>query len=164
MNPPAAIDTLFNRIARREALPADPVVDFDTALPPLEFQVEARFHRNTSFRFLAPAASSNFPSPLGVGVEADTMYGSARTSGRVQRCGLTRPRRQQPRLGDRAQHLRARTAATSRLAIRREADYGRRARAGPSKVFIFAANRRPRGPGFPPGFLYCPRPVPAAYW
>jgi antitoxin component of RelBE/YafQ-DinJ toxin-antitoxin module len=79
MNPPAAIDTLFNRIARREALPADPVVKFDTALPPLEFQVEARFLRKTSFRFLAPAASSNFPPPLGVGVEADTTYGSART-------------------------------------------------------------------------------------
>jgi hypothetical protein len=43
MNPPAAIDALFNRIARREALPVVPVVDFDTALPPLEFQVEARF-------------------------------------------------------------------------------------------------------------------------
>jgi hypothetical protein len=82
MNPPAAIDTLFNRIARREALPASPVVDFDMASPPLEFQVEARFLRKTIFRFLAPAASSNFPPPLGVfdfGVEADTIYGSART-------------------------------------------------------------------------------------
>jgi hypothetical protein len=39
----------------------------------LEFQVEARFLRKTIFRFLAPAASSNFPPPLGVfdfGVEA----------------------------------------------------------------------------------------------
>jgi hypothetical protein len=41
MNPPAAIDTLFNRITRREAPPAAPVVDFDMASPPLELQVEA---------------------------------------------------------------------------------------------------------------------------
>ena len=82
MNPPATIDTLFNRIARREALPASPIVDFDMALPPLEFQVEARFLRKTIFRFLAPAASSNFPPPLGIfdfGAEADTICGSART-------------------------------------------------------------------------------------
>jgi hypothetical protein len=39
MNPPAAIDTQFNRIARREALPAGSVVDFDTALPPLSFEL-----------------------------------------------------------------------------------------------------------------------------
>lgn len=42
INPPAAIDTLFNRIARREALPAGPVIDFDMALPSLQFQVESR--------------------------------------------------------------------------------------------------------------------------
>jgi hypothetical protein len=41
MNPPAAIDALFNRIARREALPARAVVNFDTTLPPFQFQVEA---------------------------------------------------------------------------------------------------------------------------
>src|SRR5437868_14940285 len=86
MTPPAAINTLFNTIARREALPAGPVVDFDTALPPLGFQVEPKFLRKTSFRFLAPAASSNFPPPPWVGVEADTVYGSARTPA-VQRCG-----------------------------------------------------------------------------
>jgi hypothetical protein len=48
----------------------------------LEFQVEARFLGKAIFRFLAPAASSNFPPPLGVfdfGVEADTIYGSAGT-------------------------------------------------------------------------------------
>ena len=49
MNPPAAIDALFNRIARREALPAGPVVDFDTALPPLEFQVEAKIPQENQF-------------------------------------------------------------------------------------------------------------------
>jgi hypothetical protein len=38
MNPPAAIDTVLNRIARREAFPAGRVDDFDTALPPLRFQ------------------------------------------------------------------------------------------------------------------------------
>src|SRR6516162_4187317 len=70
MNPPAAIDTVFNRIARREALPAGPVVDFDTALPPLEFQVEARFLRKTSFRFLAPAQAQTFLHPFGLGGRA----------------------------------------------------------------------------------------------
>jgi len=66
MNPPAAIDTLFNRIARRVALTAGPVVDFDTALPPLSFKLRRDSSRRTIFRFTAPAASSNFPSPLRV--------------------------------------------------------------------------------------------------
>ena len=90
MNPPAAIDTLFNRIARREALPVVPVVDFDTALPPLEFQVEARLLAKTSFSFLAPAASSNFLPTLSVGVEADTIYGALELRARAAAYGLPR--------------------------------------------------------------------------
>src|SRR5262249_21753690 len=65
---------------------AGPVVDFDTALPPLEFQVEARLLTKTSFSFLAPAASSNFLPTLRVGVEADTIYGALELPG--ARCGL----------------------------------------------------------------------------
>jgi hypothetical protein len=34
MNPPAAIDTVFNKIAPREGLQASPVVDFDMAITP----------------------------------------------------------------------------------------------------------------------------------
>jgi hypothetical protein len=62
MNPPAAIDAVFNRTARREALAAVPVLGFDTALPPLRFQVDPAFLRDTSFRFLASTASSNLPA------------------------------------------------------------------------------------------------------
>ena len=90
MNPPAAIDALFNRIARREALPAGPVVEFDTALSPLAFQVEARLLTKTSFSFLPPAASSNFLPTLRVGVEADTIYGALELRGAC--CALRLPR------------------------------------------------------------------------
>src|SRR5215469_11544606 len=62
MNPPAAIDAVSNRIARREALAAVPDFGFDTALPPLRFQVEPTFLRNAGIRFLASTASSNVPA------------------------------------------------------------------------------------------------------
>src|SRR5579863_8167910 len=99
MNPPAAIDTLFNRIARREVLLPGPVVDFDTALPPFEVQAEARFLRKTIFRFLAPTASSNFPPLLGYSILRHGAFGkcsrgfcgSLRNYGRSQRQRETRP-------------------------------------------------------------------------
>jgi len=61
MNPPAAIDALFNRIARRDAVPAGPVVDINISSS--ELQVERDFLRKTSFRFFQlPPQAQNFPA------------------------------------------------------------------------------------------------------
>src|SRR5205085_11742214 len=76
MNPPAAIDTLFNRIARRDARKAVPVVDDpDMALSPLESQVEGRFL--DTLHFLAPSARSKSITPFG-SVSRGTYYAGGR--------------------------------------------------------------------------------------
>jgi hypothetical protein len=81
MNPPA-IDALFNRIARREVLPPGPVVDFDTAIPPLGFKLRGDFSEH-QFPLSSSRRKLKLSSTPWDGVEVDTMYGSLRTAVRV---------------------------------------------------------------------------------